>query len=62
MLNKYEVIGRERVVYKGVVLANSSDEAEEKFRGYLKYPTTVRSYEMFVSGIELEVQPVTEEE
>jgi hypothetical protein len=37
MLNKYEVIGRERVVYKGVVLANSSDEAEEKFRGYLKW-------------------------
>jgi hypothetical protein len=62
MLNKYEVIGRERVVYKGVVLANSSDEAEEKFRGYLKYPTAARSYEMFVSGIELEVQPVTEEE
>lgn len=62
MLNKYEVIGRERVVYKGVVLANSPDEAEEKFRGYLKYPTAARSYEMFVSGIELEVQPVTEEE
>jgi hypothetical protein len=62
MLSKYEVIGRERVVYKGVVLANSSDEAEEKFRGYLKYPTAARSYEMFVSGIELEVQPVTEEE
>ena len=62
MLNKYEVIGRERVVYKGVVLANSSDEAEDKFRGYLKYPSAARSYEMFVSGIELEVQPVTEEE
>ena len=28
----------------------------------LKYPTAARSYEMFVSGIELEVQPVTEEE
>ena len=62
MLNKYEVIGKERVVYKSIVLANSPDEAEEKFRGYLKNPTVVRNYEMFVSGIELEVQPVTEEE
>ena len=62
MINKYEVIGRARVVYKSVVLANSSDEAEEKFRDYLKNPTTVKNYEMFVSGIEFEVQPITEEE
>ena len=35
MINKYEVIGREKIVYKSVVLANSSDEAEKKFRDYL---------------------------
>ena len=62
MINKYEVIGREKIVYKSVVLANSSDEAEKKLRDYLMDVNLRDTYEKFVSGIEFEVNPITEEE
>lgn len=59
MLTRYSVIGRERVVYRGNVMANSPEEAEQKFLGLLKRGD--KSYDMLVSGIEIEVEPIDEE-
>lgn len=53
-------MGKERVVYKSVVWANSPEEAEQKFLGLLKGGMTSQ-YDMLVSGIQIEVEPVDEE-
>ncbi len=59
MLTRYSVIGRERVVYRGMVWANSPEEAEQRFLGLLKQGD--KNCEMLVSGIEIEVEQIDEE-
>lgn len=53
-------MGKERVAYKAIVWANSPEEAEQKFLGALKVGDH-KSYDMYVSGIEIEVEPIEEE-
>ena len=60
MISRYQVMGRERVVYKSVVWANSPEEAEQKFLGLLKAGQH-NQYDMLVSGIDIEVEPIDEE-
>jgi len=60
MISRYQVVGKERVAYKAIVWANSPEEAEQKFLGILKIGD-YKSYDMYVSGIEIEVEPVEEE-
>ncbi len=60
MISHYRVMGKERVVYKTTLLANSPEEARQKFLGVLKRGDH-NSYDMYVSGIEIEVDPIEEE-
>jgi hypothetical protein len=53
-------MGKERVVYKTMLMANSPEEAKQKFLGILKRGDH-NSYDMYVSGIEIEVDPTEEE-
>ena len=53
-------MGKERVVYKSIVWANSPEEAEQKFLGLLKAGHNSQ-YDMLVSGIQIEVEPIDEE-
>ena len=48
------------MVYKSVVWANSPEEAEQKFLGLLKAGQH-NQYDMLVSGIDIEVEPIDEE-
>lgn len=62
MLNKYQVTGTERVAYRTeMLLANSKDEAVQKFLTALKSGDRA-TYTFFTSGIEVEVEELNEEE
>jgi hypothetical protein len=61
MLNKYQVTGMERVAYRMWLLANSKDEAVQKFFTALKIGDKA-TYTFFTSGIEVEVEELNEEE
>lgn len=61
MLTRYEVIGKERVRYRTFIMANSPQEAEQKFLDILRAGDTSQ-YNMLVSGIQIEVEPRDEEE